>query len=368
MATGRSRARRSASPWTKYTAGAMLVMLAIAGPACASIETAAEPRRGAAAAWCAAGALVRRGRRAQPVRDRRPLDCARADRGQSGTRGRRRQARAATRSGLDLLPRTLTWGLGWLPAAGGGGGRGAGALARLAPRAPARRVPACSCSLFLGGTRRASSAAGCCPPIPRCASSPATPRCGRWRAAGRWARGGGRRSWWPRACCWRCRDCGPACASTPCSAAPTRARSRASGSSATCRRAPASWSSPPCSRGTSCAWASPAELPALPVKPPFQAYEKHLQPRQARGLPGGRLLLGPGGSYQRDRGLNAGFRQARAYYRALAAAALDRRGVLSLPLGAKPVHFNFDLSFDYLPRAYMRPGPLLEIHRLNGCR
>ena len=36
--------------------------------------------------------------------------------------------------------------------------------------------------------------------------------------------------------------------------------------------------------------------------------------------------------------------------------------------GAKPVRFNFDLSFNYSPRAYMRPGPLLELQRLNGCR
>ena len=35
--------------------------------------------------------------------------------------------------------------------------------------------------------------------------------------------------------------------------------------------------------------------------------------------------------------------------------------------GAKPVPFSYDKSFNYQPRAYERPGPLIEIHHLRGC-
>jgi len=34
--------------------------------------------------------------------------------------------------------------------------------------------------------------------------------------------------------------------------------------------------------------------------------------------------------------------------------------------GADPVAFNFDWSFDFYPLAYVRPGPLVEVHRLRG--
>ena len=73
-------------------------------------------------------------------------------------------------------------------------------------------------------------------------------------------------------------------------------------------------------------------------------------------------------SYQHDRGLNAGFKQARAYYQALAAQSRTVAVFSPYRFGAKPVRFNFDLSFNFVPRAYMRPGPLLQIQRLNGCQ
>jgi hypothetical protein len=35
--------------------------------------------------------------------------------------------------------------------------------------------------------------------------------------------------------------------------------------------------------------------------------------------------------------------------------------------GAEPVPFSYDKSFNYEPRAYERPGPVVEIHRLRDC-
>ena len=36
--------------------------------------------------------------------------------------------------------------------------------------------------------------------------------------------------------------------------------------------------------------------------------------------------------------------------------------------GAKPVKFNFDLSYNYYPTAFDRPGPEIWIYRLNNCK
>ena len=105
-----------------------------------------------------------------------------------------------------------------------------------------------------------------------------------------------------------------------------------------------------------------------PIKPPFQAYEKHLSPALLGRYRQQRFCWVVVASYQRDRGLGAGFKQARAYYAALRAQSQTVAVFSPYRFGAKPVRFNFDLSFNYLPRAYMRPGPLLELHRLNGCQ
>jgi hypothetical protein len=60
--------------------------------------------------------------------------------------------------------------------------------------------------------------------------------------------------------------------------------------------------------------------------------------------------------------------QALAYY-----AALDRRSTVAARFspyrdGADPPPFNFDWSFDWYPLAYARPGPLIVVHRLRGGR
>jgi hypothetical protein len=36
--------------------------------------------------------------------------------------------------------------------------------------------------------------------------------------------------------------------------------------------------------------------------------------------------------------------------------------------GADPVPFSFDLSYNYEPSAYHRPGPAATIYRLKRCR
>jgi hypothetical protein len=70
----------------------------------------------------------------------------------------------------------------------------------------------------------------------------------------------------------------------------------------------------------------------------------------------------------RDRALQTGDRDARAYY-----ARLDREGRVvktfsPYDAGAEPVPFNFDLSYNYYPTAYDRPGPTVRVYRLDDCR
>jgi hypothetical protein len=57
-----------------------------------------------------------------------------------------------------------------------------------------------------------------------------------------------------------------------------------------------------------------------------------------------------------------------AYYRRLARDAELVRTFSPYDKGAKPVPFNFDLSYNYYPTAYHRPGPVARVYRLRGCR
>lgn len=73
-------------------------------------------------------------------------------------------------------------------------------------------------------------------------------------------------------------------------------------------------------------------------------------------------------SLDRGRALIAGRRQALDYYR-----RLERESELVFAIdpfepGAEPVPFHYDLSYNYHPAAYERPGPSVWIHRLRGCR
>jgi hypothetical protein len=70
----------------------------------------------------------------------------------------------------------------------------------------------------------------------------------------------------------------------------------------------------------------------------------------------------------RGRVQNAGLAPALAYYRTLAEESKLLLHVNPYKRGAKPVKFNFDLSYNYYPTAFARPGPEIWIYRLNNCK
>ncbi len=69
----------------------------------------------------------------------------------------------------------------------------------------------------------------------------------------------------------------------------------------------------------------------------------------------------------RDRALQTGDRDARAYYARLDRESRVVRTFSPYDEGADPVPFNFDLSYNYYPPEYHRPGPTVRIHRLDDC-
>ena len=91
--------------------------------------------------------------------------------------------------------------------------------------------------------------------------------------------------------------------------------------------------------------------------------------RRDRRLPAVRLLPGDDG----ERGA-----RPRARDRATAGPARTTRASSASPKlvrefspykpGADPVPFNFDLSYNYYPGAYERPGPTVRIYRLRDCQ
>ena len=113
--------------------------------------------------------------------------------------------------------------------------------------------------------------------------------------------------------------------------------------------------------------AGPERFERRRVERPFQAYEARLRaPLVGRYRAEGHCWVVTG-SNQKQRGLKSGLAGARAYYERLAREA-DRRALFSpFDAGAAPVEFNFDLSFNYQPAAYARPGPVVEVYRLRGC-
>jgi hypothetical protein len=70
----------------------------------------------------------------------------------------------------------------------------------------------------------------------------------------------------------------------------------------------------------------------------------------------------------RDRALQTGDRDARDYYDRLERESKVVRTFSPYDEGADPVPFNFDLSFNYYPPEYHRPGPTVQIRRLDDCR
>jgi hypothetical protein len=69
----------------------------------------------------------------------------------------------------------------------------------------------------------------------------------------------------------------------------------------------------------------------------------------------------------RDRALETGDRRARAYYERLDRESEVVREFSPYDEGADPVPFSFDLSYNYYPPEYERPGPTVRIHRLDDC-
>ncbi|MDQ4047932.1 MAG: glycosyltransferase family 39 protein [Actinomycetota bacterium] len=73
-------------------------------------------------------------------------------------------------------------------------------------------------------------------------------------------------------------------------------------------------------------------------------------------------------SVVRDRALATGDRHVSGYYRRLERESKLIRRFSPYDGGAEPVPFNFDLSYNYEPPAYHRPGPLADVYRLRDCR
>ena len=69
-----------------------------------------------------------------------------------------------------------------------------------------------------------------------------------------------------------------------------------------------------------------------------------------------------------DRALETGDPDARAYYERLDRESRVVKTFSPYDEGADPVPFNFDLSFNYYPPEYHRPGPTVQIRRLDDCR
>jgi hypothetical protein len=70
----------------------------------------------------------------------------------------------------------------------------------------------------------------------------------------------------------------------------------------------------------------------------------------------------------RDRALETGDSNVREYYARLERESDVVRRFSPYDEGAQPPPFHFDLSFNYYPTAYHRPGPVATIHRLRDCR
>jgi hypothetical protein len=70
----------------------------------------------------------------------------------------------------------------------------------------------------------------------------------------------------------------------------------------------------------------------------------------------------------RERALETGDPGVAAYYRRLERESELLRSFSPYDRGASAVPFNFDLSFNYYPTAYNRPGPVTRVYRLRGCQ
>ena len=70
----------------------------------------------------------------------------------------------------------------------------------------------------------------------------------------------------------------------------------------------------------------------------------------------------------RERALQTRDPRVRAYYRRLDRDSDLVRVFSPYDRGGGPVSFNFDLSYNYYPTPYRRPGPVTRLYRLRHCR
>jgi 4-amino-4-deoxy-L-arabinose transferase-like glycosyltransferase len=114
--------------------------------------------------------------------------------------------------------------------------------------------------------------------------------------------------------------------------------------------------------------AGPERYRLFPIKPPFQAYEKTLDPALIDAYRSQGYCWVVAASNQKQRGLEAKLPGAIGYYKRLNRES-DRTQLFDpWRAGADRPGFNFDMSFDYYPTAFVRPGPFIEIHHLRGCK
>ena len=73
-------------------------------------------------------------------------------------------------------------------------------------------------------------------------------------------------------------------------------------------------------------------------------------------------------SLVRDRAERTGLPRVRAYYRRLERESRLVREFSPFDPGAEPVPFHYDLSYNYYPAAFERPGPTVRLYRLRNCR
>jgi len=110
-----------------------------------------------------------------------------------------------------------------------------------------------------------------------------------------------------------------------------------------------------------------AGLELYPVDRPFQAYELTLHPGLVDDYRTGGFCWVMVNGHQHDRGIAAGLTDAAAYYTALAAESELVLRASPFADESTPTEFSYDFSFNYYPPAHLRPGPVIELHRLRGC-
>jgi hypothetical protein len=70
----------------------------------------------------------------------------------------------------------------------------------------------------------------------------------------------------------------------------------------------------------------------------------------------------------RGRAENAGVPRALAYYKRLQAESTRIYHLSPFKPGRKSVPLHYDFSYDYYPTAYQRPGGIIDVYRLHGCK